>query len=331
MVKITDTSFKSREAAVFVEIMDRIQTQNPDMGGIFLEATGMQGVAKTAVILTFAEDTIKNHPDQKLFWRNPYFAPFQFTKLNADLWEIFLEEGSKVTFHDRGNHLEEIGLNYRTFTTLNDLYKKAKPGVLTAVFFENEIRWYDFIHFLRGVGEWCHLFLDEYGELFPANPSGALYHRIINVSNDLKEVRKCFICVYATTQVTSDVDWRVRSKIMILAYLFGARPVSASRVTQMAIDALDRNIVKGNEVWLEEGFGRFGKGRFVKIYRPKSYMNWQANKPEDAIKITDYLERGFNPYKKVTKPKAKIKEPKPPRVYRTRKQVSLSKVIAASD
>ena len=78
MSKITDTSFKSREAATFVEIMDRIQVQNPDMGGIFLEATGMQGVAKTAVILTFAEDTIKNHPDQKLFWRNPFFAPFHF-------------------------------------------------------------------------------------------------------------------------------------------------------------------------------------------------------------------------------------------------------------
>jgi len=311
MSKITDTSFKSREAATFVEIMDRIQVQNPDMGGIFLEATGMQGVAKTAVILTFAEDTIKNHPDQKLFWRNPFFAPFQFTKLNADMWEIMIEENSKVTFHDRGNRLKEINLNYRTFKDLDDLYEKAKPGILTAVFFENEIRWYDFIRFLRGVGEWCHIFLDEYGELFPANPSGTLYHKIINVSNDLKEVRKCYINVYATTQVTSDVDWRVRSKIMVLAYLFGARPVSASRVTQLAIDALDRNIVKGNEVWLEEGFGRFGKGRFTKIYKPKPYMNWQANKPEDSIKITDYLERGFNPDGNKSKGKS----------YRKRKQI----------
>jgi len=327
MAKITDKSFKSKEAVTFVEIMDRIQTQNPDMGGVFLEATGMQGVAKTAVILTFAEDTIKNHPDQKLFWRNPFFAPFQFTKLDADKWEILLEENSSVTFHDRNDELKQIDLNYRTFTDFKDLYKKAKPGVLSAVFFENEIKWYDFIHFLRGVGHWTHIFLDEYGELFPANPSGALYHKIINVSNDLKEVRKCYINVYATTQVTSDVDWRVRSKIMILAYLYGARPVAASRVTQMAIDALDRNIVKGNEVWLEEGFGRFGKGRFTKIYKPKPYMNWQANKPEDTIKITDYLEKGFDPNKEEKKKKKQAKKkskPSEPRTNRKRKTVSLA-------
>jgi len=291
MTKITDLRFASREAAVFVEIMDRIQVQNPEMGGVFLEATGMQGVAKTAVILTFLEDTIKNHPDQKCFWRNPYFAPFQFVKLEPGTWEILVEEGANITFHDRDNRLQQINLPYRTFSDFQDLYDKATPGKCSAVFFEDETKWYGFIHFLRGVGEWTHIFLDEYGELFPANPSGKLHRMIVNSAADLKEVRKCYINVFATTQVTSDVDWRIRSKIMILAYLYGARPVSASRVSQMAIDALERDIVRGNEVWLEEGFGKFGKGRFTKIYKPRPGMNWQANKPEDSVSIADYLKR----------------------------------------
>ena len=97
--------------------------------------------------------------------------------------------------------------------------------------------------------------------------------------------------VYATTQVTSDVDYRIRNKIMLLAYLYGARPVGRSRVTQHAIDALDRDISKGNQVWLEEGFGKFGRGRFTKIYKPVPGMNWQANKPDDVPKISDYLRK----------------------------------------
>jgi len=87
MARITDKSFKSKEAATFVEIMDRIQTQNPDMGGIFLEATGMQGVAKTAVILTFAEDTIKNHPDQNHLLIPDTFCPSGFSRNKPPSYE----------------------------------------------------------------------------------------------------------------------------------------------------------------------------------------------------------------------------------------------------
>jgi len=296
--KITDNKFYSREEATFAEIMDRIQAQNPDMGGVFLEALGMQGVGKTSVIIAFCEDTILNHPDQKNFFRNPYFAPLQFLKLTPHTkWEIMLEEGSRVTFHDRDDKLAEINIDNKIkyFKDFNELYDKATPGKCTAVFFEDEVKWYDFIHFLRGVGEWCHIYLDEYGELFPANPSGELYRKIMDAASDLKEARKCMMNVYATTQVTSDVDYRIRNKIMTIAYLYGSRPVGRSRVTQQAIDALDRDIVKGNQVWLEEGFGKFGRGRFTKIYKPIKGMNWQAHKPDDSPKITDYLRKTLPP------------------------------------
>ena len=141
------------------------------------------------------------------------------------------------------------------------------------------------------MGEWVHLFMDEYGDLFPANPSGQLYRKIVDAASDLKEARKCMMNVYFTTQVTSDVDYRIRNKIMVVAYLYGSKPMGRSRVTQQAIDALVRDPIRGNEVWLEEGFGRFGKGRFSKIYKPKKGMNWEAHQPEGTPKITDYLRK----------------------------------------
>jgi len=292
MSKITDKGFKSRQEATFVEILDRIQTQNDDIGAIFLEATGIPGVGKTAVILTFCDDTLLNHPDQKCFWRNPYNAPFQFIKLKHNQWEIMVEEGSSVTFHDRDKRNEQIKLPVDTFTDFDDLYEQARPGKCNAVFFQDETKWYDFIRYLNSIGEWKHVFLDEYGELFPANPSGPLWKMIQRASDTLKEIRKCRTNVYATTQVTSDVDFRIRNKLMVLAYMYGAKPMSRSKVNQAAIDNLDRDIVKGNEGWLEYGYGIYGKGRFTKIYKPKQGMNWEAHLPVDSPHVTDYLKQG---------------------------------------
>lgn len=293
MSQITDEVFHSRQEAMFVEIMDRIHAQNEDIGAIFLEATGIPGVGKTAVILAFLEDTLLNHPDQKCFWRNPYNAPFQFTKLKKAQWEIMVEKDSGITFHDRDLRNKEIFLPIDTFDDFDDLYEKATPGKCNVIFFKDQTKWVDFLQYLNSVGEWKHVFLDEYGELFPANPSGPLWKIMQKASDVLKEVRKCRTNVYATTQVTSDVDFRIRNKLMVLVYMFGAKPMARSKVNQHAIDALDRDIKKGNEGWLEYGYGIYGKGRFTKIYKPDPKINWEAHLPDDAIHVTDYLKQGL--------------------------------------
>lgn len=296
MSKITDLKFPSKQEATFVEIMDRIQTQNDDIGAIFLEATGIPGVGKTAVILAFCEDTLNNHPNQKCFWRNPYNAPFQFIKLEPKQWEILVEKnpGYKhgITFHNRDDKNAEIYIRHKIFDGFEDLYEKATPGKCTAVFFYDQTKWVSFLKYLNGVGEWTHVFLDEYGELFPFGSSGQLFKIIQEASDVLKEVRKCRTNVYATTQVTSDVDYRVRNKLMVLAYMYGAKPMSRSKVSQRAIDNLDRDIIRGNEGWLEYGYGIFGKGRFKKIYKPRYGMNWEAHLPDDAPKVIDYTRHG---------------------------------------
>jgi len=295
MSTINDKTFASKQEAMFVEILDRLHEQNDDIGAIFLEATGIPGSAKTAVMLTFLEDTLLNHPNQKCFFRNAYRAPFQFCKLEPNQWEILVEKNpgfsEDITFHDRDSRNEIIDIPHKIFNNFDDLYDKATPGKCTAVFFYDQVKWIDFLSYCNEVGEWVHLFLDEYGELFPFGSSGLLYRKIQEASDVLKEIRKCRTNVYATTQVTSDVDYRVRNKLMCLVYMYGAKPVARSKVSQHAIDRLDRDITKGNEAWIEYGYGIYGKGRFTKIYKPTKGMNWEAHLPPDVPKITDYMRR----------------------------------------
>jgi len=294
MAEMTDETFSRKSDAVFVENIDRIHTQNEDIGGLFMEVTGIPGSGKTAVILTFLEDILLNHPDQKCFFYDTYGSPFQFVKLPLGSWEIFVEENPgyshDITFFDRDNQ-EEIDLPIKTFKTFEELWAKATPGKCTAVMFYDTIKWIDFIEFLN-TKSWCHVFLDEYGELFPSNSSGPMYRKIQRATDILKDIRRCRTNIFATTQVTSDVDYRIRSKLMCVAYTYGAKPMARSRVSQMAIDGLDRDITKGNEIWLEYGFGAFGKGRLTKIYKPRKGMNFEAHLPKDAPRITDYMRGG---------------------------------------
>lgn len=295
MSKLSDKSFPSRQEANFAFIMNRIRQQDKEMGGVFTESTGMQGASKTAAMLSFLEDNMIRHPDQKNFWRNTFDSPLQFTKLKPGDWELLIEKDTDITFYERKPGLPTIDLDVYTkrFSGSADLYEKATPGKCSAVFFKDETTWYKFLKYLRKTGEWSHVFLDEYGELFPANPSGVLYRMLMEASLDLGEVRKCFTNVHATTQVTSDVDYRIRGKIMIFIYFPGARVEGRGLVKQIAVNCLEMNPTKGNQAWLELRQHRYGKGRFTKIYKPKEYMDWAALRPENAIRVSDYLRRDF--------------------------------------
>jgi len=295
MSEMTDETFPTKQDAVFVEIIDRIHTQNEDIGALFMEVTGIPGSGKTAVILTFLEDILLNHPNQKCFFYDTYKSPFQFLKLPEGMWEILMEENPgysrDISIHDRDQEGKVIDIPYKTFKDFDDLWKKATPGKCTAVFFYDQTKWISFINFLNSKS-WCHVFLDEYGELFPSNSSGPLFRMIKEATDVFKDIRRCRTNIFATTQVTSDVDYRLRNKLMCVAYTYGAKPLGRSRVSQAAIDKLDRDISKGNEIWLEYGFGIFGKGRLTKIYRPRKGMNWEAHPPLDAPKVTDYMRGG---------------------------------------
>lgn len=256
-------------------ILKRIHVHDLDSGGVFTEITGSQGSGKTSVMLSFMDYTIRHYPDEKIFFSNTYDAPLQFVKIGQDNFNIMIKQGAGVTFHDRNQRLKQLYPKVTTFKDFDDLYNKALPGKCNAVFFGDRMIWIEFLHYLRSVGEWSHIYLDELSEIAPAFTSGRTWKRIKDFAIDLKEIRKCMLNVHSNTQSISDIDHRVRSKVMIKIYLPGARSDNISRIRQIAIDNLAEDPINGNEAYLEYS-GKFGTIIFKDIYKPIQGLQWEA-------------------------------------------------------
>lgn len=257
-------------------ILKRIHIHNEDAGGIFSLITGGMGTGKTAILLSFVDYTIRNFPNEKIFFSNCFFSPLQFVKIGEGRYHIMVKENSGITFHDRNNKLKQIYPEVTTFKDNADLYEKATPGKCNAVFFPDRvIDTISFLHFLRSTGEWSHFFIDEFSEIAPAFTSGKQWKKIRDLSNDLKEIRKCQINLHVNSQAVSDIDFRCRTKVMCRIFLPSAQADSHSRIEQTAIDNLDENPVGGSEGYVEMS-GKFGKTRFTDIYKPNPKILWEA-------------------------------------------------------
>jgi len=255
-------------------ILKRLHVHDLDAGGIFSLITGAQGTSKTSVMLSFMDYAIEHHPNEKIFWSGTYNAPLQFVK-SKHPYQIMVKKGSGVRFFDRNDGLKEIFPEVIYFNDYADMYKKAKPGVCNAVFFGDRALVMGLIHFLRGTGEWCHVFIDELSEISPSFSSGKLFHMIGNFSIDLKETRKSFTNVHTNSQAVGDICFRIRNKVMLKIFLPGSRAGKDTRLSQNALDNLSEDHVNGNEGYIEMN-GRFGKVRFRDIYKPNPKIQWEA-------------------------------------------------------
>ncbi len=258
----------SKQQIIAEKILRRIFVHNQDYGGIFSEITGAQGSGKTSVLLCFADYVSKNYPKEKMFWRSSYNSPLQFFKIgDPNKYQIFVKKGTNVVFRDRDNHLEHIDLHPIYFTSFDDLWNKASSGKISAVFFGDTYEWLEFIAWLRGVGEWVNIYIDELGDVAPSNTQGELWQRLREFSNVLKDVRRCMMHVHVNTQSVVDVDYRIRGKVMLKIFLPGAIVDKNTRVTQRAVDNLDRDAKHGNQSYMDL-HGEFGLARFTSIYKP---------------------------------------------------------------
>lgn len=257
-------------------ILKRIHSQNRDVGGILAQVTGGQGTGKTSIMLSFAKYTWTNYPDQKIFWSECYKAPLQSIKAGVENLNFMVKKDSGVTFHDRNNSLKEVTVPITSFTTNKECYDKAVTGKINVVFFGDRFKWIDFIGYLRDVGNWCHVYIEEFAEIAPINSSGELWKRLVVFADILKDVRKCMINVYTNTQTPAEVDWRVRKKYMVRIYLPGAKVEGHgyTRVTQRAVDNLERNPT-GNHAYIDHA-GTFGKTRFTDIFNPDPNLHIDA-------------------------------------------------------
>jgi len=257
----------SKSEFLGAKIMERVLAHDLDQGGMYLEVTGAQGTFKTGALLAFTQATLQRYPKDKIFWSECFKTPLQCLRLGIEKIHLMVQEGSNVVFRDRNNHLEKVSIPVTYFTNFEDCFNKAILGKVNVVFFSDRKTWRLFLSYLRDIGEWIHVFIDEISEVAPANPSGDEYWDMVEFGWVMKDVRKCQMKVYTNTQTASDVDYRVRTKIMVKVFLPGARKDPHCRVTQQAIDNLVRDESRGNQAWIEYT-GDFGLVVFKDIYRP---------------------------------------------------------------
>lgn len=257
-------------------IVEKILRRDPDHGGYLIEITGAQGTSKTAALFAFAQSTINKHPHEKIFFREQTDAPLQVFKFGEGNYEFFVKESSSITFRDRSQRLRKADIPYRTFSTYEELYNMSPRGKITVPFFDNDHEWTTFIHYLRNVGEWVTILIDEMSDIAPYGSSGNLFKQLKQFANDMGAVRRCMMNVFYNTQSVSDVDWRIRKKTMASVYFRGAIPDKTSRVKQHAVDALQINHKLGNEAFIDD-IGQFGKVRFSKIFSPNHKYQVEAH------------------------------------------------------
>lgn len=266
------------------EILKRSLGRNKDYGGILAEITGAMGTSKTGTLLSFTKFTMSLHPEEKIFWREQLNAPLQIFKLGEGNYQFFIKNSANIVFRNRDKHLEHINLDPVVFSTYDDLYEKAKPGIANVVFFDDNYEWMDFITYLRGVGSWVNIFIDEMSDICPFSNQGSLYTRIRDFAGVMGAVRRCMMNLFYNTQTVQDIDWRIRKKVMMKIFLPGATAdKKGSRVTQKAIDNLIRDPVHGNEAFLSLG-GEFGKVKFTDIFKPVPGKHIEAHSLNNVLK-----------------------------------------------
>lgn len=269
------------------EILERIIQRKVNPGGMGTELTGAKGSGKTSLFLNFAEIFSKKYPKELLMWREAVESPIQFIKFPH--WNLYVEEGVNLRILDQNDGGREMNVPYKTFEPLpevsydtqkmekhRDLFKEnqerkrqqngifsglcrmMRGGQLNVVYFNKLQFWIDFLRYLRSIPKWQTLFIDEYEDLFPSYNIGELWKRIEWTKNNFKQIRKGLVNVFVNTQAKTDVDWRIRVKMDVWGYLFGAVPDMVSPIKKQAVSNL--NVGGG---WLDWGRSLYGKINFL--------------------------------------------------------------------
>jgi len=262
------------------KLWHRLVERNLDHGGVLAEITGAMGTSKTACLLFLCDYIMKHRPYERIFFREQVNAPLQIFKIgDPSKFSFYVKSDAEIQFLDRNNRLAPVNIHHKLFDTYDDLYEMTEPNKVSVVFFKDDEEWMDFIEYLRGVGEWTNILVDEMADITPEGAGGDLFRRIEKFSTTMGAVRRCMMNVIYNTQSVGDLHWKIRHKVMMHIYFRGARKDRNSRIAQKYIDSLDVNERKGNEAWIEQS-GEFGKIRFSSIYKPNPKYHIEAHRVE---------------------------------------------------
>lgn len=246
--------------------MESLLAQDVNAGGHICEITGGVGSSKTSFALSCAKYSLKTYPKTKIFMNEGFLAPLQCLRIGLENNTFWIEDGCRVIFRDRKRKLQRANVEPEHFKDFKDLYDRAVFGKINNIFFPDRARIMDFIGWLRSMGEWNIVIIDEIGEVCPASNS-RLWKKVDWFADVCQSLRRNFIKMYYTTQATSDISWMIRTKISYKVFFSGAYQDKHCRVSQNMIDCLQRNTVIGSEYAIALG-GVWGKCRLRDIILP---------------------------------------------------------------
>ena len=257
--------YKHRLAVEGEKLWNTLFERNREFGGWFVEITGLMGRGKTSLMLTMADKIFREYPDELVFWREGASSPIQAPKI-GDNFKLLVERGYRLGLYELGEtrpiKSDKYDITY--FKGYLDLIKHSEPGILNVVFFKDLQKWLGLLSTLRQNTRFQTILIDEMEDITPARCSKETGNYWTNeaFANRLKEIRKSRINLIYNTQAKTDVEWRLRSKIMMHIYLPGSRTDDESPVYKKMIQGL--NI---GEAVIDLGFSLFGKLSFG-AYKP---------------------------------------------------------------
>lgn len=240
----------------------RLFRHDPDNGGTLCIMTGEQGSGKTTLLIRLALTLMGK---EYVIWRGRSVAQWhKIPQWEENIKLFFHTNNNPKIYKLKGEKSEEINVKYYRYKTPKDLLKKIEKNRINVVYepkeysisnaLANEIEkaidyrvtkkeresrksayfWYELMYELirRKDRRWIALFLDECDEIFPENPKGLQWKLQLWLKDNLKDARKAYVSVFASTHALGDVDWRIRNKFQAFIYLKGAKVSEKSMVNK---------------------------------------------------------------------------------------------------
>jgi len=293
----------SGKTTLFLTLAQTVQCYNPSNGNLEFETSIWRGgdedywtwlpYDRTRVFIHRDNiDTVSFKCDEDLLEYDRSKLPqIIIYKNNKDLYSKLLRGGINVVYEP-------------TTYMLTDRLKKMiqKRGVAGDELFKKKevdsiIWWFEFVDWLRinKTLEHVSVFIDEADQLLPVSPSGARWHLNLWFKDIMRALRKRNISLFLACHGYTDIDGRIRPKVMYRIYMKGACAPSESLVWKTAPITLPQGkYYIERDAW---GWARFNKieeqPRVLVTLKPDD-DDEEARESEEDVKREPKEETTFN-------------------------------------
>ena len=231
-------------------------TRNPSFGGVSCNFYGVPGSGKTSLMLRLCRKIFNTYPNETIFWRENHNLPIQILKLGLPV-NFFTDNKLKIQIKELtpNGPIPTKDYKARIFRSPKELIDMIEPGVINCVYYEHRTGWLKLMDRMKTNHSWQSFFIDEGEDLFPAYAKDKEWHLNTTFSNSFKELRKCRISIYCNSQTDWDFDPRIKSKLMLEVFLYGAKKNKDSPLLKSVVQ--DIQLGQGWIVYARSRFGKF--------------------------------------------------------------------------